>query len=90
MLEDSVAIGSDHVDARPHARKLRDFHALIVTAALICALTFPISWMTSPHRWWFFWVALAIATSAIGLSVVHRLFGPARERCQIERQLGGG
>jgi len=80
-------------ETRQYVRQLRDFYLLIVTALLICGLTFVVNWLTSPHRWWFFWVVfgfgVAIAFSALRLFVLRDWFGPAWERRQIARRLEG-
>jgi hypothetical protein len=47
--------------------------------------------MTSPGRWWLYWVAfgfaVAITFRAVHLFGVHHLLGPEWERRQVERRL---
>lgn len=81
----------EYREARRYVRKLRDFHALLLTAVAVIALTATINLVRSPDRLWFLWVvfgfAIAIAFSALDLFGRRYWLGPEWEKRQIEKRL---
>lgn len=82
---------TDLREARRYVRRLRSFYTLLVTAALVIALTAAVNLVTTPGRLWFLWVvfgfAVAIAFSALDVFGRRLWLGPDWERRQIERRL---
>jgi fatty acid desaturase len=78
-------------EARTDVKKLRRFYSLLLTAAAVTVLVLVVNHLTSPGRWWFYWVAfgfaVAIGFSAIELFGLRRLLGPDWERRQIRKRL---
>jgi uncharacterized protein (DUF983 family) len=77
--------------ARAYVRDLRAFYRLLITAALVLALTFTINLVTSPGRWWFLWVgfgfSVAIAFSGLNLLLHGRVLGAAWEERKVREYL---
>lgn len=82
---------ADLREARRHVHRLRGFYTLLVTAALVIALTATVNLVTTPGRLWFLWVvfgfAVAIAFSALDVFGRQVWLGPDWERRQVERRL---
>lgn len=78
-------------EARAYVKRLRRFYSLLLTAAAVTLLVFVVNYLTSPGRWWFYWVAfgfaVAIGFAAIDLFGMRRLFGAEWQRRQVEKRL---
>src|SRR5258706_11538663 len=81
-------------EARAYVQRLRQFYRLLLTAAVVIALTGTINYIWLHGYWWFLWVvfgfAIAIAFSGINLLVRGRLLGSAWEERKVREYLDRG
>jgi len=89
------AIGdAREAEARAYVHSLRQFYRLLLTAAVVIALTGTINYISSRGYWWFLWVvfglAIAIAFSGINLLLRGRVFGSAWEERKVREYLDRG
>ncbi len=90
MTPDNIPASREE-QARGYVRDLRNFYRLLFTAAIVITMTGAINFVTSPGRWWFFWVAfgfaIAIAFAGLNLLLRGRLFGAAWEERKVREVL---
>jgi fatty acid desaturase len=77
--------------ARAYVKRLGSFYNLCAVAVLVIALSVVVNYVTSPGRWWAWWVvfgfAVAIAFSALDTFGRRRWFGRDWEERKVRELL---
>ena len=77
--------------ARARIREIKIFFSSLVTYLAVNVVLFLINYLTSPDRYWFYWVALIwgvfIVVKAFKVFVFGGLFGRKWEQRQIDKYM---